>query len=92
MLHRFQPLQRTQGWGTLSVGGANEVPIPGRCLGMKERRTTIKENRRQRRSVLGELTKGQQLVRKLVPPTVSLADELIAERRGESRRESGPRS
>lgn len=62
-------------------------------LDMKERRTTVEEDRKQRRATLREqLAKAQQLVRKGVPPTVSLVDELIAERREESRRESDPRS
>jgi len=60
---------------------------------MKERHDTIKENRRQRRATLREqLATSQQLVRKGVPPTVSLVDELTAERREESRRESDRRS
>jgi hypothetical protein len=62
-------------------------------LDMKERRTTIEKNRKQRRASLREqLAEAQQLVRKRVPPTVSLVDELIAEHREESRRESDPRS
>jgi hypothetical protein len=62
-------------------------------LDMTERRTTAEENRKQRRVTLHQqLAKAQQLVRKRVPPTVSLVDELIAERRDESRRESDPRS
>ena len=62
-------------------------------LDMKERRATFEENRKQRRATLHrQLAKAQELVRKCVPPTVSLVDELIAERREESRRESDPRS
>ena len=58
-------------------------------LDMKERLTTIEKNRRQRRANLHEqLVRTQQLVRKCVPRTVSLVDELIAERREEARRES----
>ena len=60
---------------------------------MKERPSTIKENPKQRRATLREqLGKAQQLLRKRVPPTVSLVDELIAERREESLRESDQRS
>jgi hypothetical protein len=89
----FPPLQRTQGWGTLGVGGANKVPVLGRCLDMKERRSTIEENRRQQRAILRKrLAKAQQLLQKRVPSTVSLVDELIAERREESRQDSGPSS
>jgi len=38
------------------------------------------------------LAKARRLLRKLIPPTVSLVDELIAERREEARRESDPHS
>jgi hypothetical protein len=59
---------------------------------MKQRRTAVEKNRKRRRATLREqLAKAQQLVRKRVPPTVSLVGELIAERREESRRESDPR-
>lgn len=93
ILYQFPPLQKTQGWGTLSLGGANKVPVLGRCIDMKERPSTIKENPKQRRATLREqLGKAQQLLRKRVPPTVSLVDELIAERREESLRESDQRS
>ncbi len=89
MLHQFPPLQRTQGWGTLGVGGPNKVPVLDRSTDMKERR----KDRRQRRATLRKrVPKAQQLVRSRVPPTVSLVDELIAERREEARRESDPRS
>jgi len=65
-----------------------KCPSLADVLDMKERRTTIEENRKQRRAALREqLAKGQQLVRKRVPPTVSLVDELIAERREESQQE-----
>jgi len=60
---------------------------------MKERRSTIEENRRQQRAILRKrLAKAQQLLQKRVPSTVSLVDELIAERREESRQDSGPSS
>jgi len=59
---------------------------------MKER-SAIKQDRRQRGVTLREqLAKAQQLVRRRIPPTVSLVDELIAERREESSRESHTRS
>jgi hypothetical protein len=75
------------------MGGVNNVSVLGRCLGMKERRTSVKENRRLCRATLGEqLAKAQRLVRKSIPSTVSLVDELIGERREESRRESDPRA
>jgi hypothetical protein len=62
-------------------------------LDMKERRTTTEQNRQQRRANLRErVAKAQQLVRKRVPATVSLVDDLIAERREESSRESDPHS
>jgi len=51
---------------------------------MKNSRRTI--NVRQR------LAKARRLLRKRIPPTVSLVDELISERREEARRESELRS
>ena len=62
-------------------------------LDMKERRITIEQNRKQRRATLrDQLAEAKQLVQKRVLSTVSLADELIADRREESRGESDPRS
>ena len=93
MPRRHPPLQKTQVWGTLSIDGANKVSVLADVLDTKERRTAIEENRSQRRATLREqLAKAQQLVRKHVPPAVSLVDELIAERRGDTRRESDPHS
>jgi hypothetical protein len=56
---------------------------------MKERQTIIKGKSRQRSAAMRKrLTEARLLVRKRVPATVSLVDELIAERCEESRRES----
>jgi hypothetical protein len=92
-------MRKSWKWWEKSCGSRRGHPELTKCpslvdvLDMKERRTKLEENRKQRRATLRErLAKGQQLVRQRVPPTVSLADELIAERREESRRESDPRS
>jgi len=65
--------------------GASLVDI----MDMKRGRTRIDEKDQRRKTNLRKrLVMAQQLVGKHVRPAVSLADELIAERREESRRES----
>jgi AbrB family looped-hinge helix DNA binding protein len=69
------------------------VVIPAsfrRALGIQSGDTIILriENNELRITTLRQrLTKAQQIVRKHVPPTTSLVDELIAERREAARRE-----
>ena len=55
---------------------------------MKKRRPRVNDNRAVAVGTLPQrLAKAQQLVRKHLTPAVSLADELIAERRKDARRE-----
>jgi hypothetical protein len=53
---------------------------------MKERRT--KESEQRQAALRKRIADAQRIVRKHVPANVSLADELIAERREEARREA----
>jgi vacuolar-type H+-ATPase subunit H len=56
---------------------------------MKEKQIPTDENRRMRSGQLQKrLDRARRIVRKYVPRTVSLVDELIAERREEARREA----
>jgi vacuolar-type H+-ATPase subunit H len=60
-------------------------------MNMRERQIRINKNHQLRPATLRKcLAKAQRIVRKHVTPAVSLADELIAERREEARRESDP--
>lgn len=61
-----------------------------RALGIKSGDTIvlhIEDDELRMTTLRQRLAKAQRLVRKHVPPTVSLADELIAERREAAKRE-----
>ncbi|HZW94927.1 MAG TPA: AbrB/MazE/SpoVT family DNA-binding domain-containing protein [Candidatus Eremiobacteraceae bacterium] len=77
----------------IRINENGRVVIPAsfrRALGIRSGDTVVLriENQELRLTTLRQrLAKAQQLVRKHVAPTTSLADELIAERREAARRE-----
>jgi predicted nucleic acid-binding protein len=66
-----------------------KIALLADVFNMKEKQIPTDENRRMRAGHLKKrLDRARRMVRKYVPRTVSLVDELIAERRQEARRES----
>jgi hypothetical protein len=90
----YPPLQKTQEWGTLSVGATDKPdvqlfdPSKRETKDMRKSSGRVYENEEARIAALRkQLAKAQQLIRKHVSPKRSLADELIAERREAARHE-----
>jgi tRNA A37 threonylcarbamoyladenosine dehydratase len=79
-------LQKTQAWGTLSTGDADEKQGLVDVTDMKECHTD-KIGKPRRETLRQRLAKAQRTVRRYVAPNVSLVDELIAERREAAKHE-----
>jgi AbrB family looped-hinge helix DNA binding protein len=77
----------------LGAGGRLVIPAPMRAaLGMKEGDKVLvrlEGNELRIYTYQEAMRRAQEIVRSFVPPGVSLADELIAERRAEAARELG---
>jgi AbrB family looped-hinge helix DNA binding protein len=84
-------MNATENLARINQNGRIVIPASfRRALGIKSGDTIVLriENDELRMTTLRQrLAKAQRLVRKHVPPTVSLVDELIAERREAAKRE-----